>query len=134
MPSDSPIPPADAVKYLLSGEGGCVSIPEAARRFSPSTTAGDLLRRIRNGDVIAYCQPSGEYAVPVWQFAPTGGLIAGVSEVLAHLKLHRSECGSLFLFTFFLQAEVMTGGRTPLETLRSGEIQPVLDALDWYFH
>jgi hypothetical protein len=119
-------------RTLLNAEGGCVGIREARGLFRKQVPVSRqvLTAQIRKGSVIAYRLGNNRYAIPVWQFRPEGGFLDGLPAVLRALRRRVPGFGQLSPFTFFLQADPVTDGRTPLATLRSGEIGKVLDAVD----
>lgn len=121
----------EGLSAMLEAEGGCVSVPKACglfRKPNPISRQG-LTEQIRAGAVIAYRTGGGHYVVPVWQFQPEGGLIPGLTEVTREIKRRIPGAGQLSPFTFFLQADPVLGGRTPLEALRAGELENVLEAV-----
>jgi hypothetical protein len=122
----------EGLSVLLSAEGGCVDAAGARVRFRPPTGVSrqTISEKIRAGELIAYRTGGGTWALPVWQFRPQGGLLPGLPEVLAKIHDKLAHFGELFPFTFFLQSDPVTGGRTPLDALRAGESTAVLTALD----
>jgi len=124
--------PEEGLAALLHAEGGCVSINEACKLFRKPrpVTSQALSEQIRNGNVIGYQTGGGQYLVPVWQFRPEGGVLKGIPEVLAAMREKIPGAGNLTPFTFFLQGDPLTAGRTPLEALRAGDIEQVLEAVE----
>jgi hypothetical protein len=124
--------PEEGLVGLLEEEGGCVTIADACKLFRPSKPVSrqSLSKRIRAGEMIAYRTGGDIYLVPVWQFNKTGGLIDGLPEVLAAISKKIPGAGELSPFTFFLQADPITQGRTPLEALRAGDLEQVLAAVE----
>jgi hypothetical protein len=119
-------------RALLNAEGGCVSVAEACvllRKRRPATRR-TFMAAIREGVVIAYHRGGAHYSVPVWQFRRGGGLLEVLPEVLRALRTKVPGYGQLSPFAFFLQADSVTAGRTPLSALRDGETQKVLDAVE----
>ncbi len=116
----------DAVA-LLSAEGGCLSVAEATKRYSPlkPVTPQTLTRLIRTGQIIGVRAGGREYRVPVWQFASSGGLLEGLPEVLAALKSGPGANDSLLPFVFFLQTNPLIKG-TPLAAIKKGRVDQVL--------
>ena len=123
--------PEEGLAKLLSAEGGCVDVNEAAALFRKPepVTRQALTDRIRNGDIIAYKTSGGQYRVPRWQFRPEGGVLPGMADALAILRKDPS-FGTLTPFAFFLQAHPLTSGNTPLQALRQGNLNDVLRAAD----
>jgi len=123
--------PEEGLGDLLGAEGGCVSVASACKLFRKPkpVTRQTLTEQIRNGDVIAYRTGGGHYMVPVWQFRREGGVIEGLSRVLKAIREQIPGGGQLAPFTFFLQADPITSGRTPLEALKAGELEQTLEAV-----
>ncbi len=122
----------EGLAMLLNAEGGCVDLVTAGKLFKrPGGVARQTLwEKIKNGELIAYQTASGRWMLPKWQFRPQGGLLKGLPEVLAKIRETMPETGELFPFTFFLQPNPVTDDKTPLETLRCGEVAAVLTAVE----
>ncbi len=123
--------PEEGLAKLLTAEGGCVDVAKAATLFRKPqpVTRQAVTDRIRNGDIVAYKTSGGHYRVPRWQFRPEGGVLPGLADALNVL---RKDPGfdPLAPFAFFLQAHPLTGGKTPLEAIRAGELPDVLRAAE----
>ena len=115
--------PAEGLAFLLGQEGGCSTLESAAAALN--TDAAAVAGMIGRGEVVGYRDREGQYHVPVWQFAPSGGLVPGIAEVLAEIREVLPNSGPLFGFSFFLQPDPLCGDQTPLEALRSGRIADV---------
>ena len=126
--------PEEGLIQLLKAEGGCVDSNEARILFRPpaGVSRQTISEKIRLGELIAYKTGGGTFQLPRWQFRPEGGLIEGMPQVLEKIRGTLPNSSSLFAFTFFLQADPVTEGRTPLEALRKGKLQQVLDAVGGY--
>jgi hypothetical protein len=124
--------PEEGLTVLLHAEGGCVSVTEACKLFrKPRPVSSQALtEQIRKGSVIGYQTGGGQYLVPVWQFRPEGGVLKGLPEMLAAMRAKIPGAGYLTPFTFFLQGDPVTGGRTPLEVLRAGNLEQVMEAIE----
>jgi hypothetical protein len=122
---------AEGRRSLLNAEGGCVGVSKACWLFRKPrpVTRRTLIAQIRKGAVVAYHRGGGHYAVPVWQFRSGGAVIDGLPEVLRALRSRVPGFGQISPFAFFLQADPVTDGRTPLAVLRDGETFKVLDAV-----
>ena len=129
--SDGRATPEEGCRVLLDAEGGCVSVNEACRLFRKPrpVTRRTLTAAIRKGAVIGYRTGGDHYAVPVWQFRREGGILKGLPVILHALRAKVPGCGQISPFTFFLQADPLTDGRSPLAALRDGETLKVLDAV-----
>ena len=124
--------PADGLWHLLNSEGGCVGTSEACRLFVVAGTGGTkgLRSRIRRCETIAYRNEKGRYLIPRWQFAPDGQLIPGIGDVLRAMRERITGFNPLTSFAFFLQADPVTKGHTPLDALRAGDIAGTLRAVN----
>lgn len=124
--------PEEGLAELLTAERGCADSSEARMLFhKPNGVSRQALsERIRAGDLIAYQTGGDRWVLPRWQFRPEGGLLPGLPEVLARIRGALPQASPLFPFTFFLQADPVCGGRTPLQALRDGDLDTVLRAVD----
>ena len=122
---------AEGRRALLNAQGGCVSVTEACRLFRKGRPVPErtLVAAIRSGTVIAYHKGGGHYAVPVWQFHRKGSLLDGLPEILGALRSMVPGYGQLTPFAFFLQADPVTGGGTPLAALREAQTKKVMEAV-----
>jgi hypothetical protein len=120
----------EGLASLLGAEGGCVGVAEACERLRKPdpVTLQALNAQIRVGEIVAYQTGGGEWLVPVWQFQPEGGLLPGMRLVLQKIwEIPGAE--PLSPFAFFLQAHPLTGGKRPIDALRTGQIENVLEAV-----
>jgi hypothetical protein len=126
--------PEEGLAELLTAEGGCVEASEARMLFhKPNGVSRQAIsERIRAGELIAYRSGGDRWVLPVWQFRPQGGLLKGLPEVLRKIREKIPHGGELFPFTFFLQADPVCDGRTPLQALRDGDVDVVLRAVDGF--
>jgi len=96
------------------------------RRASRYFTASRRQRR-RQGRLIGLTQGRRGYAYPVWQFEG-GKTLANLEKVLDRLK----DNDPWMQLTFFLNANDRLNGSRPLDMLRSGKVEPVLEAAASY--
>ncbi len=124
--------PEEGLAVLLEAEGGCVEINQARKLYHQphGVSRQAMSERIAAGDVIAYKTGSGRWVLPRWQFRPEGGLLAGLPDVLKKIRAEIPTYGQLFPFAFFLQADPICHGQTPLQCLRNGDMKTVLLAVD----
>jgi hypothetical protein len=120
----------EGLASLLEAEGGCVSVAKACEllRKPDPVTRQALTEQIFAGEIIAYKRGDGKYLVPVWQFQPEGGLLPGLRLVLQKIR-EIPGADPLSPFAFFLQAHPVTGGKRPIDALRSDQIENVLEAV-----
>ena len=117
---------------MLEAEGGCVDVATACKLFRRpgGVSRQTLSEKIRAGELIAYRTGGDRWLLPTWQFRVQGGLLKGIPEVLKRWRELSKESDELFLFTFFLQADSSLDGKTPLEALKAGALESVLEALE----
>lgn len=123
--------PEEGLVALLEAEGGCVDLATACKLFRrpDGVSRQTLSEKIRARELVAYRSGGDRWLLPKWQFRPQGGLLKGLPDVLKGLCEIHPEPDELFPFTFFLQADPLLDGKTPLEALKTGEIEKVIDAL-----
>jgi hypothetical protein len=126
--------PEEGLAPLLTAEGGCVDVAEARMLFhKPKGVSRQAMsEKIRAREIIAHRTGADRWVLPVWQFRPEGGLLKGLPEVLKKIRETLPHVDELFSFTFFLQPDPVTGGRTPLEALRAGDVAAALTAVEGY--
>ena len=110
---------------LLKKSGGVLRGKEAAELLGISRQALD--KRRRQGRLIALTQGRRGYAYPVWQFEG-GKTLANLEKVLGRLRDH----DPWMQLTFFLNANDRLDGNRPLDLLRSGKLEPILEAAASY--
>lgn len=106
---------------LLKAEGGSVSVRNAAKLYGGSTGCSEATVRkaARARRLIAIRDGNGELLFPVWQFAPRGGTLPGLREVLMILS-HRPHADALTPVAFFINPTSRLTGLSPIEALRLG--------------
>jgi hypothetical protein len=127
---DDPLLPAriraiQAKQQLLSAEGGTFSVTEVAKFLSISRQAVDKRRRL--GRLIAVSRGRRGYVYPAWQFGEHGTL-PGLERILDVLQRH----DEWMKIAFMLNANTRLGGRRPLDELRTGRVETVLEAARSY--
>lgn len=109
-------------KQLIEAQGGCISSSEVGKILGISRQAVDKRRRL--GKLIAIAMGKGNYIYPVWQFSETGKTIEGLEEVLIALQ----ELDSWMQIAWMLDPNVRLQEQTPLEQLRKGNINRVIES------
>jgi hypothetical protein len=124
--------PEQGLAAMLDEEGGCVDLATACKLFRKpgGVSRQTLSEKIRARELIAYRSGGDRWIVPQWQFRPQGGLLKGLPEVLKRMRELLPEHDELFPFTFLLQADPLLEGKTPLESLKAGETEKVIEALE----
>jgi biotin operon repressor len=110
---------------LVKKSGGVVRGEEVAALLGISRQAVD--KRRRQGRLIGLTQGRRGYAYPAWQFEG-GRTLANLERVLDALRAH----DPWMQLTFFVNANDRLNGHSPLEVLRSGKLEPVLQAAASY--
>lgn len=103
---------------LLGQEGGSVPAKVAAALYGNSEEV--LREAVSNNEVIAIYEGNVKLHFPIWQFAPRGGTLPGVKEVLGILA-PRTRYDRLAPITFFLNKTARLGDLSPIEALRLGD-------------
>jgi len=110
---------------LVEKSGGVLKGEEAAKLLGISRQAVD--KRRRQNRLIGLTQGRRGYAYPIWQFE-SGKTLPSLEKVLDRLHHH----DPWMQLTFFLNPNDRLEGSTPLEMLRSGKLEPVLEAAASY--
>ena len=118
-----------ARQKLMEAEGGSLSAEEAAREIGISKPA--ILKRYQKGQLIAWREERQNAArFPVWQF-DDHKVLNGLEAVLKVLNAG-SRLDDFGRMLFFQANMGFLGGRRPLDCLRAGEVNKVLDAAKGY--
>ncbi len=112
-------------RSLVEKSGGVLKGEKAAELLGISRQAVD--KRRRQGRLIGLTQGRRGYAYPAWQFE-SGKTLTNLEKVLDRLQDH----DPWMQLTFFLNANDRLEGRSPLDMLRSGKVEPVLEAAASY--
>ncbi len=114
---------------LLEAEGGCVSAAAIGRLLGMSKQAVHVRRR--KGGLLAVATGKRDMAFPVWQ-VHEGKVLAGIPEVLHALLSSFGRRHDEQAMRFLLGANPLLRGCRPLDLLRAGEVEAVLDAAATY--
>jgi hypothetical protein len=114
-----------AKQQLLEAFGGTLSSEEAAKTLRVTRQAVD--KRRRKGQLFAVELGRRGYYYPAWQFGDAGTL-PGLEQVLAALNRH----DAWMQLAFFVNPNPRLGSKTPVETLRKGQLERVLSAANTY--
>lgn len=113
-----------AKRELLKAEGGCMSSDEVAKVLGITRQGVD--KRRLNGKLIGL--PAGRaYVYPAWQFAE-GETLPGLEQVLKHLSIRDPWMQTAWM----LNGNSRLEGRSPIEVLREGNLELVIDASEIY--
>jgi hypothetical protein len=114
-----------ARRQLLQAEGGAIPASEVAEILGISRQAVD--KRRQSGTLLAIGVGGHGYHYPAWQFDHYG-VIGGLEPVLKALARH----DEWMKLAFFVNANVRLDGESPLQRLRRGDVESVLDAAQAY--
>ncbi|MRG57978.1 DNA-binding protein [Phyllobacterium sp. SYP-B3895] len=103
---------------LLKLSGGVLSADEAGRILGITRQAVDKRRR---SNTMLAIREGGDWRYPTCQLNE-GEVIAGIADVVRGL----ASAGPWATLDFLLAPDTVLGGRSPLETLRHGEVDAVL--------
>jgi hypothetical protein len=116
-------------RKLMEEEGGSLSAEEAAQVLGISKAA--ILKRYHKGQIIAWREERQNAArFPVWQFKDNK-VLDGMKEAL-HILNSGSRLDDFGRMLFFLSNMGFLGKKRPLDCLRVGEINKVLQAAEGY--
>ena len=107
-------------QQLIETEGGCASSEEIAKMLGISRQA--INQRRQRGKLIGLSKGKGKYLYPLWQFTDTGNTLSGLEDVLEKLQ----DFDPWMQITFFLNPSDRLHNQTPLEMLRMGKVEPVI--------
>ncbi|MGI6853671.1 helix-turn-helix domain-containing protein [Mesorhizobium sp. 1B3] len=103
---------------LLKLAGGVLSAEEAGRILGITRQAVDKRRR---SNAILAVREGSDWRYPARQFSE-GEVVAGIADVVRGF----ASAGPWATLDFLLAPDTALGGRSPLDMLRSGELEPVL--------
>jgi biotin operon repressor len=109
-------------QQLIEAEGGCANSEEIAETLGISRQA--INKRRNQGQLIGLSRGKGKYIYPLWQFTDTGKTLFGLEAVLKQLQ----QIDPWTQVAFFLNSNVRLEDKTPLEMLRIGKIESVINS------
>ena len=110
---------------LVNNFGGAIKVEEVAGLLGITRQAVD--KRRREGRLIGLTQGRRGYAYPVWQFE-RGGTLTHLERVLDALRKH----DPWMQLSFFVNPNARLSETSPLEALREGNLDPVLQAAETF--
>ncbi|MBX9770853.1 MAG: hypothetical protein K2X29_05760 [Candidatus Obscuribacterales bacterium] len=114
-----------AVDELIQAEGGCASGEKAAEILGMSRQAVDKARK--ESRLLALPRGQNRYIYPVWQF-DRGKILPGLKDVYRQLP----SMGPWAVASFMLSANTKLKDASPLDKLRSGDVESVIAAARAY--
>jgi hypothetical protein len=115
----------EAKRRLIDEHGGALTAEQVAQNLGVTRQAVE--KRRRGGKLIAITTGGRGYRYPVWQFTESG-TVPGLEKVLGILAAH----DEWMQIAFFVGQNPRSGDRTPIETLKTDEIEGVLSAAEVY--
>lgn len=109
------------VEQWQTAEGGAWTGAELQARFG--LTPAVLHRRRKEHRIVYWRDARHEFHYPKWQFTPTGALLPGLQEVLQ--TFHSDD--EWRVMSYFLTPRPQLGNRRPLDLLREGHLELVLE-------
>lgn len=117
-------------QQLAESEGGSLSSDEVARLLRISKTA--VLKRLAAGRLLAWREERLQAArFPRWQFDDHGHVLPGLEEVLEILN-GNGRLDPWGKILFFLQSRNGPDGGRPLDQMRDGQVNAVVQAAQAY--
>jgi hypothetical protein len=110
-----------ATRRLINDHGGALTGAQAAAHLGISRQMVD--KRRHAGRLLAISTGRHGYRYPIWQFHESGTL-PGLEDVLKVLAPH----DSWMQVAFFVNKNERLRGRTPIDALKAGKLENVLDA------
>ncbi len=115
----------EASRRLIDEHGGALTAVQIAGILGISRQMVE--RRRRTGKLLAVSTGRHGYRYPVWQFDESG-VLPGLEDVLRVLAPH----DEWMQVAFFVSRSQRLANRTPVETLKAGKLDAVLDAAAVY--
>lgn len=115
----------EARRRILTGDGGMLRAEKVGEILTMSRQAVE--KRRKAGRLIGVSLGRRGFGYPAWQFSERGTL-PGLEAVLDALKLD----DAWTKLVFFASENSATGGKKPLDVLRSGDVEKVLVAARMY--
>jgi hypothetical protein len=115
----------EASRRLINEHGGALTAAQAAEILSISRQMVE--KRRRAGKLLAISTGRHGYRYPAWQFHKSG-ILLGLEDVLEVLANH----DSWMQVAFFVSKNDRLAGDTPIEALKAGKLEPVLNAAAAY--
>jgi len=115
----------EATRRLINDNGGALTAAQAAAHLGITRQMVD--KRRHAGRLLAISTGRHGYRYPVWQFDDSG-VLPGLEDVFKVLAPH----DSWMQVIFFVSRNERLGGKTPIQSLKAGELNLVLDAAAVY--
>lgn len=107
----------------LAKAGGTYELDDV-RELMNGVTAQAVGKRVREGSLLAVPGPSNRRRYPTMQFTADGGVVPGLKAVTEAFPSK----SPWMLLNFLVNPESRLGDRAPIDLLRAGQIDPVVQA------
>jgi len=107
----------------LREAGGAYDLAQA-RKVLRGISRQAIDKRVKEGSILAVPGPSNRRAYPTFQFNDDGSLVDGLSAVQDALPTENA----WVVLNFLANAQVLLGGAKPIDELRRGHLDRVLEA------
>lgn len=107
----------------LRNSGGAYDL-EQVRRLLHGVSRQRIDRRVQDGSLLAVPGPSNKRYYPAAQFRDDGSIVEGLRETQNALPTRNG----FAVLNFLVNPDARLGGRRPIDLLRAGEIEPVIEA------
>jgi hypothetical protein len=111
----------EASRRLINDHGGALTSVQAASLLGVSRQMID--RKRQHGKLLAVSTGRHGYRYPAWQFEPSG-VLPGLEDALSVL----APFDSWMQVAFFVSPNERLQGKTPIEALKAGDLEAVLEA------
>jgi len=114
---------ARLVEKDLQDSGGAFGLEEV-RRLLHGVSRQAIHKRVQDGSLLAVPGPSNRSVYPVAQFGDDGAPVEGLRDVRRALGTK----SPWMVLNFLVTGEPRLGGRKPIDLLKAGRLEPVLNA------
>lgn len=112
---------------VLKDAGGAFEL-EQVRALLGGVSRQAVSKRVADGSLLAVPGPNGRRVYPTLQFNPGGTIVEGLKAVQDALPTRNAWS----VLSFLAEPEGRLGGRTPIEWLRAGNVDMVVEAARRY--
>ena len=107
----------------LKSSGGALDLDQV-RALLRGVSRQSVEKRVRDGHLLAVPGPGNRRYYPAAQFLDDGSILPGLGEVMAALPTRNGYA----ILNFLIRPDVRLNGRTPIDLMKAGEADLVLQA------
>jgi hypothetical protein len=107
----------------LRDSGGALDLGQV-RTLLRGVSRQSVEKRVREGSLLAALGPGNRRYYPAAQFQDDGSIVPGLREVMAALPTRNGYA----VLNFLIRPDTRLGGRRPIDLLKAGEIDLVVEA------